>query len=222
MQTDVVTIQVNQTFNGFSALDISRLIGFQVGQRPIQTVSVRMAAQGSRGQATLMENGTPYEAAVAVQAGLLDYYFPVHFPFAAPQFELRMNGPIYVQSVTVQITGIVPQPPPLPPYGGQVLTQPVNQWYAGDNTVSLDQLFRLGAYRGREVTRVVVRARSDNANGAVSIFVDGRPGIQPYLVGVNSQEYVFPVGGRIGMGVNTLGLRVQGRVVLESVSIELR
>lgn len=229
---DVVTVNLNQQFNGFSSLDVDGAFRYATQGREIVGLTIRMAGQG-RSQATLLVNGVPAGRSSVLSPYVQDYSFDLSRSYPGARLELRMNGQVYVQSMTAQLAYRNPYPPyppsprpPRPPYpnpGQETLSQYVNQHFTGTNNLSLDYWLGLDRYVGRRVNKVIIRARTQRGQGRAVLLVNGTRDGMSVPVSNYTQDYnFFPSGnGRIGYEIRDLSVQIIGNFTVESVSVEL-
>lgn len=224
---DQVTVQVNRNFYGFSSLDLDSYLGSRIQGRTIESITVRMASESGRAQATLLIEGVPSDRPKVISSYLTEYDFSVNGRQRNSGYrqniELRFNGQVFVQQVTAHLAPEYQPRPPRSPRGPQLVTEYLYRTFDGDNTLYLDNLLRLNRYYGQRINRVILRARAERGNGRAALWINGAQDGAPLVVGSYTQEYnFFPINGRvIGRDAHDLAIFLRGRFVVESVSVEL-
>lgn len=220
-----VTVQVNRVYYGFSGIDLNRLFLRAAGGREIRSITVRMSAENTRSQATLLVNGAPSSRPLNVSTYLSEHYFSAQGGrgrVGRQNLELRLNGQVFIQSITAELSSGRPQP--RPPYPGpSIITEHLYRNFYGENTLSVESLLNLYRYQGRTVNRVILRTRALNGMGRAALWANGRQEGSPIAVGSYTQEYSFFLNGskRIGYDLRDLEIFLRGEFVVESVSVEL-
>jgi hypothetical protein len=144
------------------------------------------------------------------------------------------GGDVYVESVTVYLGWRTtppdygqPNPPPPPAPGErQTVTEFLNQYFYGQNHIHLERLLDLDRFQGYWVDRVILVARDEGGRQwgvglTVNGYADG-----PYLklpAGGYLQRMAFypTLGRQIGRDLLRIGLELNGRFMVESVTVEL-
>ncbi len=105
-----------------------------------------------------------------------------------------------------------------------VILRPVNQTLEGDNFLSILPLIGVGPeFRGRSISYVVLKGRSENGKGMAAVSVDGTDVTAFQSVGSESRTYTFTLPGsanRIGENTEDFQFHLRGTFTVEAVGVK--
>lgn len=218
---DFVSRQINQYYVGDNYLDLRSLLGLgeRYRGRKVEYVTMRARSDFGQAQVWLLVNGATNGYAQTISMWSSDYsFYPQSYGgYGSDNIALQLRGRVTVDSIAVKFAADYGGNPGWPGYS-QPITQIVQRNFVGNNSLYLNDFFRLDMYRGMRVRAVTIRASTERGMGQAS-FCSYSGCSMAQTVATYMSSYSFYSSDMVD---NNMRINLQGNFWIDSITIEFQ